>query len=55
MSTTTTKGHFPKRGERKVNGVWVSPTPPKVKVAQTAADRRNYLRKLAGWPQIKER
>lgn len=56
MTTATAKGHFPKRGERKINGEWVAPAlpePVKARPVQTAADRRNYLRKKAGWPPIR--
>lgn len=49
-----TKGHFPKRGERKVNGEWVRPEPEKdTRPVQTAADRMDYLRRKAGWPPLK--
>jgi len=45
--------HFPKKGERLINGEWVTPTPPKpARPVETAADRRNYLRKQAGWPPL---
>lgn len=57
-------GHFPRKGERKVNGEWVMPAAEKparrnpkldLKVSglNTAADRRNWLRRMAGWP-VKE-
>ncbi len=46
-----TKGHFPKKGERKVNGEWVMPT--QERQVSTAADRRDYLRKQAGWPVLR--
>ncbi len=50
----TEKGHFPKAGERKVNGEWVMATPEKPKrETETPADRRNYLRRMAGWPVSK--
>lgn len=44
--------HFPKKGERLVNGEWVMPKP--ARPVETAADRRNWLRKQAGWPPVKE-
>lgn len=47
MFTMTGKGHFPKKGERKVNGEWVLPAQAR---EETATDRRNWLRKQAGWP-----
>ena len=43
------KGVFPKKGWKKVNGVWKSPE-QLARPVQTAADRRNWLRKQAGWP-----
>lgn len=57
-------GHFPKRGERKIDGVWKSAeelAALSVGVAavvvsrpvETAADRRNYLRRQAGWPALR--
>ena len=49
-------GHFPKKGERKVDGVWKSAGELEkvrlVKSGQTAADRRDYLRRLAGGPSL---
>jgi hypothetical protein len=52
MTTETKpKGHFPRKGERLVNGVWVMPKPQKP--SETATDRRNWLRRMAGWP-VKE-
>ena len=49
------KGHFPRRGERLVNGVWVTPAPEKpARPVETAADRRNWLRMKMGWPPVKE-
>lgn len=45
------KGHFPKKGERLIEGVWVMPEAPKpARQSMTAADRRNWFRRLAGWP-----
>ena len=49
-------GHFPKKGERKVGGVWTVPearteAAPAPHV-QTAADRVDYLRRKAGWPPL---
>ena len=54
-----TVGHFPKKGEKKINGEWVMPaarTEPlttKIRTLETASDRRNWFRKRAGWP-VKE-
>ena len=51
--TTAKPRHFPKKGERLINGEWVTPTSPKpARPIETAADRRNYLRKQAGWPPL---
>ena len=50
-----TTNHFPKKGERLVNGVWVTPAPEKpARPVETAADRRNWLRMKMGWPPVKE-
>ena len=51
-------GHFPKKGERKVDGVWTVPearteaAPVPSRHVQTAADRVDYLRRKAGWPPL---
>ena len=56
--------HFPRKGERFVNGEWVGedevpsvpvpvPEVKRIRPTMTAADRRNWLRKKAGWP-VKE-
>ena len=48
--------HFPKKGERFINGEWVmEDTPVKQRPVSTAFDRRNFYRKQAGWPLLKER
>lgn len=51
MSSTKPKGHFPRKGEKLVNGEWVMPTPQKP--AETPQDRVDYLRRQAGWPALK--
>ena len=52
--TTTKPRHFPKKGERLINGEWVMPAPERpARPVENAADRRNWYRKQAGWPQIK--
>lgn len=43
--------HFPREGEKLVNGEWT--LPPKERLVLTAADRRNWYRKQAGWPALK--
>lgn len=58
------RGHFPKKGERKVNGEWVpapepeaaAPEAPKrTRTVTTASDRRNWLRERAGWPKLRSK
>lgn len=51
VTAVKVKGHFPKKGEKFINGQWVMPKPERTQ--ETAADRRNWLRKQAGWP-VKE-
>lgn len=46
MSTTTGKAVMPRKPTTKP----LTATPVAVKGVETAADRRNYLRRLAGWP-----
>ena len=52
-------GHFPKKGERKVDGVWMAAeaiaTPAPAQHVQTAADRVDWLRKRAGWPPLRRK
>ena len=50
-------GHFRKKGDRRIDGVWKTAeelaVPVKVRHIATAADRRNWLRKQAGWPALR--
>lgn len=61
--------HFPQKGERLVDGVWVIPEPAVVKQGATAVEQqgstavvkqgataveqRNWYRAKAGWPALK--
>lgn len=50
QTPSVTAHHFPKKGERFINGRWVKPKP-----VETAADRVDYLRRMAGWPPLKRK
>jgi hypothetical protein len=57
------KGVVPKKGQKLVNGEWVfpescttveeAPTPAQTTAREEAHNRRNWLRKRAGWPALK--
>lgn len=50
---TLTK-HFPKKGERFLDGEWVTPEPEESKPQTSRAMvTRNFLRKQAGWPPLR--
>lgn len=42
--------HFPKKGERFVDGEWVM---PKTRRGMSAVENRDWLRKQAGWPPLR--
>lgn len=54
---TVATHHFPKKGERFVDGKWVMPAEELVGQRQvmTASERRNWFRKKAGWPALREK
>ena len=57
-NASSVKGHWPKKGERFINGVWVMPEAPEppapAKHVMNAFEQRNWLRVKAGWPPLKE-